>query len=165
MQYNAYIRRAIHFTENELDAGDLIMIAKNNYTWLPDDSPAGFLANGDFAEVTKIITLEEMHGFRFARVMLRLPDYDESASFEAMLVLESLHAPHPALSPEDSKRLYQAVREDYADLQGKELKEAMRQDPYLNALQVKFAYALTCHKAQGGAVGGRICGPGLHDRR
>jgi ATP-dependent exoDNAse (exonuclease V) alpha subunit len=150
VQYNAYIRRTIHFTENELDAGDLIMIAKNNYTWLPDDSPAGFLANGDFAEVTKIITLEEMHGFRFARVMLRLPDYPDSSTFEAMLILDSLHAPHPALSPEDNKKLYQAVRADYEELQGKELKEAMKADPYLNALQVKFAYALTCHKSQGG---------------
>ena len=150
VQYNQYIRRAIHFSESELDAGDLIMIAKNNYTWLPEDSPAGFLANGDFAEVSKIVTFEEMHGFRYARVMLRLPDYPNTPSFEAMLILDSLHAPHPALSTEDNKRLYQAVRHDYEDLHGKELKEALRSDPYLNALQVKFAYALTCHKAQGG---------------
>ncbi len=150
VQYNQYIRRAIHFSESELDAGDLIMIAKNNYTWLPNDSPAGFLANGDFAEVTKIVSFEEIHGLRFASVMLRLPDYADMPTFEAMLILDSLHAPHPALSPEDNKRLYNAVRQDYADLEGKALKEALRNDPYLNALQVKFAYALTCHKAQGG---------------
>lgn len=150
VQYNQYIRRNIHFSESELDAGDLIMIAKNNYTWLPDDSPGGFLANGDFAEVTKIVSFDEMHGLRFATVMLRLPDYPDMPTFEATLILESLHSASPALSTEDNKKLYNAVRQDYADLQGKELKEALRTDPYLNALQVKFAYALTCHKAQGG---------------
>ncbi|MBW3544201.1 MAG: AAA family ATPase [Bacteroidetes bacterium] len=150
VQYNQYIRRAIHFSESELDAGDLIMIAKNNYTWLPNDSPAGFLANGDFAEITKIVSFEEIHGLRFAMVMLRLPDYADMPDFEAMVILDSLHAPHPALSPDDNKKLYNAVKEDYGDLHSKELKEAMQKDPYLNALQIKFAYALTCHKAQGG---------------
>lgn len=150
VQYNQYIRRTIHFSESELDAGDLIMIAKNNYTWLPEDSPAGFLANGDFAEVTKIVTFEEQYGLRFALVMLRLPDYPNTPPFEARLILDSLHAPHPALSAEDNKKLYNAVKADYEELHGKELKEALAKDPYLGALQVKFAYALTCHKAQGG---------------
>ena len=150
VQYNQYIRRTIFFTENELDAGDLIMIAKNNYTWLPKDSPGGFLANGDFARVLKIINLEEMYGYRFATVMLELPDYPDVPAFEAKLLLDSLHAEHPSFPQEEHQMLYNAVREDYADLSAKEQKEVLRQDSYLNALQVKFAYALTCHKAQGG---------------
>jgi exodeoxyribonuclease-5 len=150
VMYNQYIRRSIFFTESELDAGDLIMIAKNNYTWLPNDSPAGFLANGDFARIQKIVTEEEMHGFRFATVMLELPDYPETPAFEAKLILESLHAQHPALPAEDFQLLYESVKNDYPELSGKALKESLRQDLYLNALQVKFAYALTCHKAQGG---------------
>lgn len=150
VQYNQYIRRAIHFSESELDAGDLIMIAKNNYTWLPADSPAGFLANGDFCEVTKIVSFEELYGLRFATVMLRLPDSPDVQPFEAKLILDSLHSQHPALSSEDNKKLYNAVREEQGNMHGKELREVLRKDRYLNALQVKFAYALTCHKAQGG---------------
>ena len=151
VQYNEYIRRAINFSESEIDAGDLLMIVRNNYTYLPEDSPANFLANGDFVEVMKVVNFEELYEFRFATLMLRLTDYPEVAPFEAKIMLDTLHSTTASLSGEDNRKLYQAVRQDYADLASKkEFREAMKKDPYLNALQVKFAYALTCHKSQGG---------------
>jgi len=151
VQYNEYIRRQIKFTENEIDAGDLLMIVKNNYNVLDEDSPAGFLANGDFVEVLKIIRFEEMHGFRFADVKLRLTDYEEQAPFEAKIFLDTLHSSTPALSREEDNRLYESVVKDYFDIKSKkERNEKIRKDKFLGALQVKFAYALTCHKSQGG---------------
>ncbi len=150
-QYNQYIRRQIHFSESEIDAGDYLMIVRNNYTTLDEDAPAGFLANGDFVEITKVIRFEEMHGFRFANLQLRLLDYPEQPEFEAKIILDTLHSFAPNLSGEEGKRLYEKVIEDYEYLTNKkERKEAIRRDSYLNALQVKFAYALTCHKSQGG---------------
>lgn len=151
VQYNEYIRRAINFSESEIDAGDFLMIVRNNYTCLPSDSPATFLANGDFAEVMKILNFEELYGFRFATILLRLTDFPDVEPFEAKIMLDTLHSPSASLSNEDHRKLYEAVREDYAGLTTKkDLKEALKKDPYLNALQVKFAYALTCHKSQGG---------------
>jgi exodeoxyribonuclease-5 len=150
-QYNQYIRRQIHFSESEIDAGDYLMIVRNNYTTLDEDAPAGFLANGDFVEITKVIRFEEMHGFRFANLQLRLLDYPEQPEFEAKIILDTLHSFAPNLSGEEGKRLYEKVIEDYEYITNKkERKEAIRRDSYLNALQVKFAYALTCHKSQGG---------------
>jgi exodeoxyribonuclease-5 len=151
VQYNQFIRRMIDQCEEELDAGDMLMIARNNYTVLEEDSPAGFLANGEFAEVLKIRHKEELHGFRFATVTLRLVDYEEQADFDAKIMLDTLHTPVPSLSSEQYKALYESVAKDYFYIKSKkERSEAIRRDPYLNALQVKFAYALTCHKAQGG---------------
>ena len=151
VQYNEYIRRAINFSESEIDAGDFLMIVRNNYTALPSDSPANFLANGDFAEVMKILNFEELYGFRFATLLLRLTDFPDVEPFETKILLDTLHSPTASLSNEDHRKLYEGVREDYADLKTKkDLKEAMKKDTYLNALQVKFAYALTCHKSQGG---------------
>ena len=151
VQYNQFVRRVINQCEEELDAGDMIMIARNNYTTLAEDSPAGFLANGEFAEVMKIRKQEELHGFRFANVTLRLVDYDEQEPFDAKIMLDTLHSPSPALPREDNQRLYDSVQKDYFYIKSKkERAEAVRRDAYLNALQVKFAYALTCHKAQGG---------------
>lgn len=151
VQYNHFIRRNIHFSESEIDAGDFLMIVKNNYHYLPSDAKAGFLANGDFAEVVKIVRFEEMYGLHFADIMLRLTDYPDQEAFEAKVILDTLHTHTPSLGTEDYNKLYQAVREDYADVTSKSaLKEKLKQDPYLNALQIKFAYALTCHKSQGG---------------
>lgn len=149
--YNQYIRRSINFSEDEINAGDLVMIVKNNYSTLPEDSPAGFLANGDFAEVVKIRRFEEMHGFRYANVELRLTDDTDHPPFEAKIFLDTLHSYTPSLSGEEYKKLYESVAADYADIASKRDRlNAIRKDPYLNALQVKFAYALTCHKSQGG---------------
>ncbi|WP_128543691.1 ATP-dependent DNA helicase [Larkinella soli] len=151
VQYNQFIRRAINQCEEELDAGDMLMIVKNNYTVLDDDSPAGFLANGDFVEVMKIRKHEEQHGLKFATVTLRLVDYDEQPEFESKIILNTLYSPQPSLGRDENRQLYESVQKDYFYIKSKrERAEAVRRDPYLNALQVKFAYALTCHKAQGG---------------
>lgn len=151
VQYNEYIRRNIHFTESEIDVGDFLMIVKNNYFYIPPDTKAGFLANGDFVEVEKIIRFEELYGLRFADLMLRLTDYPDHPPFEAKVILDTLHSHTPSLNPEDFSKLYQQVKEDYIDVGSpRAMKEKLKNDPYLNALQVKFAYALTCHKSQGG---------------
>lgn len=151
VQYNQFIRRNIHFTESEIDAGDYIMIVKNNYHYLPSDAKAGFLANGDFAEVLKIIRYEDMYGLRFADLRLRLTDYPDQDPFEAKVILDTLHNHGPSLTSEEYNKLYQQVKQDYGDVTSpQELKRQMKKDPYLNALQIKFAYALTCHKSQGG---------------
>ena len=151
VQYNEYIRRTINFSEEELDAGDRLMVVRNNYNILDEDSPAGFIANGDFVELLKIRKTQEMHGFRFADVTLRLTDYEKQPEFDAKIFLDTLHSSSPSLSSEDNKKLYESVQKDYFDIASKkERMEALRKDPFLNALQVKFAYALTCHKAQGG---------------
>lgn len=151
VQYNEYIRRVINFSEDELDAGDRLMVVRNNYNILDEDSPAGFIANGDFVELLKIRKTQEMHGFRFADVTLRLTDYEKQPEFDAKIFLDALHSPSASMSAEDNKKLYESVQQDYFYIKSKKDRvEALRKDPYLNALQVKFAYALTCHKAQGG---------------
>ncbi len=151
VQYNLYIRRVIHFFEDEISTGDLLMIVKNNYTYMADSEKVNFLANGDMVEVVKIRSFEEMYGLRFATLELRLLDYPEEPFFEAKVILDTLYSPSPSLSRDQYRSLYEKVAEDYADVANKtERQEHIRKDPYLNALQVKFAYALTCHKAQGG---------------
>ena len=149
--YNQFIRRAIYFYENELEAGDYLMIVRNNYAVLAEDSLAGFLANGDFVEVMKVGLIEEMYGFRFANLDLRLIDYPSEPVFEAKVILDTLYSHSTSLNEDENRNLYRNVMEDYLDLTSKkERLKALRKDPYLNAIQVKFAYALTCHKSQGG---------------
>jgi exodeoxyribonuclease-5 len=151
VRYNEYIRRNILFKEDEIEAGDIIMIVKNNYFVLEPDSPAGFIANGEFAEIRKIITFEEEYGFRFADIELQLLDYPDMTPFRAKVFLDTLHSNTPSLSQEESNRLYMKVSENYRDISSKKkFKEAIQNDEHLNALQIKFAYALTCHKSQGG---------------
>ncbi|MDF2158520.1 AAA family ATPase [Algoriphagus sp. CAU 1675] len=151
VQYNLYIRKVIHFYEDEINTGDLLMIVKNNYTYMAESDQVNFLANGDMAEVMKIRSFEELYGFRFATLELRLLDYPDEPHFEAKVILDTLYSPSPSLTREQYRSLYDQVAEDYADVEKKQERlELIRKDPYLNALQVKFAYALTCHKAQGG---------------
>jgi ATP-dependent exoDNAse (exonuclease V) alpha subunit len=151
VQYNEYIRRAIQYREDELEAGDVLMIVRNNYHYLPENIAGGFLANGDFAEVMKIVRFEEVYGLRFATLSLRLLDYDSQDAFEAKVILDTLHTPEASLASAEQKKLYDQVVADYADVESKsERIKLIKKDPYLNALQVKFAYALTCHKSQGG---------------
>ncbi|WP_055562260.1 ATP-dependent RecD-like DNA helicase [Hymenobacter sp. AT01-02] len=150
-QYNQYIRRILFEAEDEIESGDYLMVVRNNYFWLPKDSEIGFLANGDFVQVVKIIRRTEEFGFRFADARVRLVDYPDEPDMEVKLLLDTLHTDSPALSADQNKALYDAVSEDYAHLETKKDRTAaLRKDPFLNALQVKFAYALTCHKAQGG---------------
>ncbi|GAA4844830.1 ATP-dependent DNA helicase [Algivirga pacifica] len=149
--YNEYIRRRIHFREEEIEVGDFLMIVRNNYHWLPEDSPAGFLANGEFVEVTRVRGIEETLGFRFADLTIRLLDYDNHPSIDVKVHLNTLHSYTPNLNREENMQLYEEVVQQYDDVETKAKRNKMiRQDPYLNALQVKFAYALTCHKSQGG---------------
>lgn len=151
VQFNEFVRRTILYQEDEISSGDLLMIVRNNYHWLDEDSPAGFLANGDFVEIMRIKKEEEMHGMRFLNVSLRLCDYEEHPEIEAKIMLDTLHSPESALGKEANKKLYDSVCEDYAHItKKKDRMEAIRKDPFLNALQVKFAYALTTHKSQGG---------------
>ncbi len=151
VNYNRYIRQVVHFYENELEAGDILMIVKNNYYFLGEDSKANFLANGEMVEVMKIVRFEELYGKRFATLHLRLIDFSEEPVFEAKVLLDTLYSNTASISGEENRAFYQEVMNDYLHLESKKkIKEAMANDPYLNALQVKFAYALTCHKAQGG---------------
>jgi len=151
VQYNEYIRRNILFKEDEIEAGDIIMVVRNNYFILEPDSPAGFIANGEFAEVRKIISFEEEYGFRFADVEIQLVDYPDMPPFQAKIFLDTLHSNTPSLSNEENNKLYHKVKENYVDIKSrKKFKEAIQNDEHLNALQIKFAYALTCHKSQGG---------------
>lgn len=149
--YNQQIRINILGYENEITSGDFIMVVKNNYFWLQDAPKVGFIANGDICEVLEIFSFKELYGFRFAEVKLRLIDYEDEPPFETVLLLDTLHSEAPSLSYEDSNKLYHAVAEDYAEERSKYKKLlAIKSNKYFNALQVKFSYALTCHKTQGG---------------
>lgn len=148
--YNKGIRNTILYREEELETGDWLMVAKNNYFWTEGCKEMEFIANGDIAEVRRVRRVREMYGFRFADVVLRFPDY-EDRELEVKLLLDALHTDTPALPKEMNDRLFYSVLEDYADVPLKrERMKKMKADPYYNALQVKYAYAVTCHKAQGG---------------
>ena len=156
--YNMGIRSTILGREEELTTGDLLMVVKNKY--LKESRSPGvqeqgeneldFIANGDHAVVGRVRNIHEMHGFRFADVLLRFPDYDD-AELQSMVLLDTLQADAPALNSEQSRLLYERVLLDYADVRpkSKRMKKVM-EDTYYNALQIKFGYAVTCHKAQGG---------------
>jgi ATP-dependent exoDNAse (exonuclease V) alpha subunit len=149
--YNQHIRQRVLFMEDEINAGDLLMVVRNNYFWLSEQSDAGFIANGDIIELKRILRTEELYGFRFADVTARLTDYPDEPELEVKLLIDTLASDGPALTAQDSKRLYDAVAEDYDDIPNKRTRVSnIRKNPYLNALQVKYAYAMTCHKAQGG---------------
>lgn len=149
--YNQQIRTRIRWQEDEISIGDHIMIVKNNYYWLPKESRAGFIANGDTAEIVSIRKYYNVHGFRFADVTIRLLDYPEEAEFDARIILDTLTAESPALTATQQQQLFESVAADYADAGSKgAIYRKMKEDPFFNAMQVKFAYAVTCHKAQGG---------------
>lgn len=168
--YNNGIRNQILWRESELETGDYVMVAKNNYYWtdklkaekaaeskaaqqpLNQEDGAGmdFVANGDIAVVERVRNQRELYGFKFADCILRFPDY-EDFELEATVLLDALQSEAPALTSEQNDRLYNKVMEDYMDIPQKpERIKKLRQDPYFNALQLKYAYAVTCHKAQGG---------------
>ena len=149
-QYNQLIRRQILWYEDELCGGDRLMMVRNNYFWLESDSKAGFIANGDTAEVQRVKNVEERYGLRFAIVQLRLIDYPEEPSFEATVLLDTLYSEVSSISFARSKQLYEALQLEFADQPPKERRKLIKENPYYNALQVKFAYAVTCHKSQGG---------------
>ena len=149
--YNESIRQRLLFLENELAVGDFMMVVKNNYYWLEPKSEAGFIANGDIIEVLEIFAFKNLYGFRFAEVLVKMVDYPNQKPLETVLLLDTVNAVTASLPYEDSNRLYQAVMEDYADEPSKYKKfQSVKKNVYFNALQVKFSYAITCHKSQGG---------------
>jgi len=149
--YNENIRQRILNLENELSVGDYMMVVKNNYFWLKPTSEAGFIANGDIIEVLEIYAIKELYTFKFAEVRVKMVDYPNEQPFETVLLLDTIAAEAPSLPYEDSNRLYQEVMKDYADESSKYKKFlAVKNNTFFNALQVKFSYAITCHKSQGG---------------
>ena len=158
--YNTGIRNTILGREEELTTGDLLMVVRNKYlkelrskeegVRRSEETELDFIANGDHAVVCRVRNIHEMHGFRFADVLLRFPDYDD-AELQSMVLLDALQSEAPALTAEQNRQLYDRVLEDYADVRpkSKRLKQVM-EDVYYSALQVKYGYAVTCHKAQGG---------------
>jgi exodeoxyribonuclease-5 len=178
--FNQAIRSRVLQEEGELSTGDKLMIVKNNYFWCQQTTVnsqqsssttqhlnnsetqklrnsetqklnISFLANGDMIEITRINKFEEMYGFHFADVDIQLMDYEDAPTLSVKIIMETLYSDSPALTNEEAKRLYQAVEEDYMDIpRAADRRKAMKENPYYNALQVKFGYALTCHKTQGG---------------
>lgn len=151
--YNLGIRNQVLWREEELSSGDQLMIVKNNYHWTADQKdPAvpSFLANGDRCIVRRVRNEQTLYGFRFADVLLTFPDYDDY-ELQATVLLDTLHSESPALTTDQQNQLYENIMADYADITQKaERHKLLRADRYFNALQVKYAYAVTCHKAQGG---------------
>lgn len=163
--FNQGIRNMVLDREEELESGDMLMIVKNNYYWMEEERkkikeseerkvqsnelPA-FLANGDRAKVMKVSRRIDLYGFHFTTLLLKFPDYD-NYELEATVLLDTLTSEAPALTHDQQEQLFRQIEEDYQDIPLKaDRMKAIRQDPYFNALQVKFAYAVTCHKAQGG---------------
>ena len=151
--YNRQIRGRILLREEELTGGDQVMVVRNNYFWLQDqeEGSTGFIANGDIARIKKVRRFEEMYGFRFADVQLEFIDYAEDPVVECKILLDTLYSEAPALPPTDQKQFFLEVMKDYDHIASRKAKlDELKLNPYYNALQIKFAYAVTCHKAQGG---------------
>jgi ATP-dependent exoDNAse (exonuclease V) alpha subunit len=150
-QYNEQIRTRILFKESELSVGDFLMVVKNNYFWLKETDEAGFIANGDIIEVLELFGIKELYGFTFAKVKIRMVDYPNQKPFETVLLLDTIKSESPSLTYEESNRLYEEVMKDYEDETTKYKKfQKVKENEYFNGLQVKFSYAITCHKSQGG---------------
>lgn len=151
-RYNEGIRRHVLAAEEEIESGDMLMVVKNNYYFAErtEGCPMHFVANGDIARLKRLRRFEEFYGFRFANAVLEFPDYDET-ELECKILLDTLASESPSLTREESQRLFYEVEKDYLDLKSKikRFKE-IRENPHYNAMQIKFAYAVTCHKAQGG---------------
>lgn len=149
--YNQAIRARVRFMEEEICVGDLMMVVKNNYYWLDESSDAGFVANGDIMEIKKINKREKLYGFTFLDCWVKFSDYPGIPETQVKIILESIMSDTAALTIEQQQLLFEGVMEDIVDEPNKGKRMAyLKQSPYFNALQVKFCYAVTCHKAQGG---------------
>lgn len=148
--FNQGIRNTILGCEDELTTGDLVMVVKNKYLEKDRSTDLSFIANGDHAVVRRVRNIRELYGFRFADVSLEFPDYNKT-ELDTVVVLDTLVAEAPALTQEQNTKLFQSVMEDYTDIPRKaDRMKQLREDQYFNAMQIKFGYAVTCHKAQGG---------------
>lgn len=149
-QYNQQIRTKILDKESELSTGDFLMVVKNNYFWLKEKDEAGFIANGDIIEVLEIFGFMEIYSFKFAKVKIRMVDYPNQIPLETVLLMDTITSESPSLTYEESNRLYQEVMKDYEGETKFKQFQKVKENEYFNALQVKFSYAITCHKSQGG---------------
>ncbi len=146
--YNQQIRARIRFQENEISVGDMLMVVRNNYFWLGEESKAGFIANGDIVEVIRLKETIERFGFRFANLTVQLVDYPDEKDLDVIVMLDTLSTETPSLSYDQYQKLYKEVSLDYKG--DKEINKKIKENPFFNALQIKFSYAITCHKSQGG---------------
>lgn len=147
--FNQGIRNQVLYREEELSSGDILMVAKNNYFWSQEYKEIDFIANGDTARVVKVLRHQELYGFRFADVILYFPDYE--LEMETKVILDTLTTEAPALTTEMNFRLFNTILEDYGDITTKAGRiRKLKTDPFFNALQIKYGYSVTCHKAQGG---------------
>ncbi len=150
-KYNDFIRRSLFGYEDAICSGDRMMIVRNNYFWLDKESTTGFIANGDIVRIKKVLKIEKKYGFNFADAIIEFVDYPGEGEVELKLLLDTIDSETPSLSQDEMKKLFEEVYKSF----GKKVKARERlsrtyDDPYFNALQVKFSYAVTCHKAQGG---------------
>ena len=149
-QYNQQIRTKILDKESDLSVGDFLMVVKNNYFWLKDADEAGFIANGDIIEVLEIFSFKELYGFKFAKIKVRMIDYPNQKPLETIVLLDTITSESPSLTFEESNKLYQEVMKDYEGETKFKMFQKVKENEFFNALQVKFSYAITCHKSQGG---------------
>ena len=150
-QYNQQIRKTILSHDHKVCNGDLLMVTKNNYFWTSSDSEIPFLANGDIVEILEIHRIRELYGFEFAEVKIKMVDYVNQPPFDTIIILNTLDSDLPSLSYDQSNLLYQEVQKDYLNIKSKYKRFLKtKENPFFNALHVKFSYAITCHKAQGG---------------
>ncbi len=149
--FNSQIRHSVLFREEMINAGDRIMVVKNNYFWLGEDSVDSFIANGDILEVMGVRNFQDLYGFHFADATLRFVDYPDMETIDCKLLLDTLMSDAPALTSTEMQNLHDAVMEDYEEIPNQALRRRkLKENEYYNALQIKFAYSLTCHKTQGG---------------
>ncbi len=151
--YNQQVRARILYREEELTGGDFVMVVRNNYFWMKDNEAGStdFIANGDIGQIKRVRNIREMYGFQFADVQLEFTDYADGLTLDCTVMLNTLYTETPSLSQADSQRFFEEVMKDYEHLGSRQKKmEELKLNPYFNALQIKFAYAVTCHKAQGG---------------
>ena len=149
--FNQQIRAKIFSRESDITGGDLLMVVKNNYFWLPENSKVPFIANGEIMKVQRIKGMQELYGFHFAEARVSFPDYPDENSIDVLLLSDTLNSESPSLSVLENKKLYETILEEYQDIHGKRKQiQKVKENKYYNALQIKFALALTCHKSQGG---------------
>ena len=146
--YNQQIRTKIRWQEDEISAGDILMVVRNNYHWLDSKSKAGFIANGDIIKVLSVNEKIELYGLRFAKTSIQMIDYPKEQPIDVILLLDTLLSESPAMTYEQYQKLYKEISLDYKG--EKEINKKIKQNKFFNALQIKFAYAITCHKSQGG---------------
>ena len=145
--YNQQIRSRIRYLEEEISTGDLLMVVRNNYFWLGDKNKSELIANGDIIEVLSVNKINNKYGFKFAHITIRLVDFSEQKELDVLVMLDTVKLETSSLPYEDYQKLYQEISKEY---KGADAKKKIKENKYLNALQVKFSYSITCHKSQGG---------------